>query len=171
MTIPTTNNPTTVTEAATRVEVRVPVDAAEAPNVFEDDWPDAGQLAVEVAGPGVLATLVVPVTEARQWAGELFAAVSVAYRELTGDPHALTDSELAALPPADAYDPGPGLLLAGDEASPARARFHVALDIEAEFLSTGGLRAAIVEALTERFNVARVAVSAGEPIAGRRAFD
>lgn len=170
MTIPTTSYPTTMTDSATRVEVRVPVDATEAPNVFEDDWPDASQLAVEVAGPGVLATLVVPTQLARGWAGELFAAVSVAYREITGDPHALSDDELASLPPVESYQPGPGLLLAGDEASPAQARFHVQLDIEGEFLSTGGLRAAIVEALTERFNVARVAVSAGAPIAGRPAF-
>ena len=97
--------------------------------------------------------------------------MSVAYREVTGDPHALTDDEIASLPPPDAYQPGPGLLLAGDDASPARARFHIAVDIEAEFLSTGGLRAAIVEALCERFNVAQVGVSAGEPIAGRPAFD
>lgn len=164
-----TNN-NTVAEAA-RVEVRIPVDAVEAPNVFEDDWPDASRLAVELAGPGVLATLVVPTADARQWAGELFAAISGAYREVTGDPHALSDDELAGLPAADAYQPGAGLLLAGDECSPARARFHVSLDIEAEFLSTGGLRAAIVEALCERFNVARVGVSAGEPIAGRPAFD
>lgn len=170
MTIPTTSYPTNMTDAAARVEVRVPVDAAEAPNVFEDDYPDGNQLAVELSGPGVLATLVVPTGQAREWAGELLAAISVAYQELTGDPHALTDEELASLPSADAYRPGPGLLLSGDDASPARARFHVAVDIEAEFLSTGGLRAAIVEALTERFNVARVAVSAGEPIAGRPAF-
>jgi hypothetical protein len=169
MTNPITKPTTTMTD--TRVEVRVPVDATEVPNVFEDDWPDGSSLAVEIAGPGVLATLVLPVADAREWAGELFAAVSVAYRELTGDPHALSDDELAALPAADSYQPGPGLLLAGDDTSPARARFHVVLDIEAELLSTGGLRAAIVEALTERFNVARVAVSAGEPIAGRPAFD
>jgi hypothetical protein len=164
-----TNN-NTVAEAA-RVEVRVPVDGTEAPNVFEDDWPDPGRLAVEIAGPGVLATLVVPTAAAREWAGELFAAISVVYREVTGDPHALTDDELASLPAPVAYLPGPGLLLAGDECSPARARFHVVLDIEAEFLSTGGLRAAIVEGLCERFNVARVGVSAGEPIGGRPAFD
>jgi hypothetical protein len=150
-----------------RVELRVPIDATEAPNVFEDDYPDGTDLAVELAGPGLLATLVVPVEWAREWAGELFAAVSVAYRELTGDPHALSDDELAALPPADEYNPGAGVMLTGDESSPARVRFHVLVDIEAEFLSTGGLRAAIVDALTERFNTTTVAVSAGEPLAGR----
>lgn len=152
------------------MEVRVPVDTTETPNVFEDDWPDATVLAVETAGPGVLATLIVPTQLARQWAGELFAAVSIVYCEITADPHALTDDEIAALPAADAYQLSPGLLLAGDQCSPARARFHVALELEAEFLSTGGLRAAIVEALRERFTVARMAVSAGEPIAGRPAF-
>jgi len=154
-----------------RVELRIPIDASEAPNVFADDYPDGTDLAVELAGPGLLATLVVPVGRAREWAGELFAQISIAYRELTGDPHALSDSELASLAPADEYNPGPGMLLAGDECSPARARFHVALEIEAEFLSTGGLRAAIVEALTERFNVARVAISAGEATGGRPAFE
>jgi hypothetical protein len=150
-----------------RVELRIPIDAGETPNVFEDDYPDGTDLAVELAGPGLLATLVVPVERAREWAGELFSAVSVAYREVTGDPHALSDDELAALAPADEYNPGAGVMLAGDEDSPARARFHVAVDIEAEFLSTGGLRAAIVEAISERFNVVHVAVSAGEPLAGR----
>ncbi len=154
-----------------RVELRIPVDAADAPIAFEDAYPDGTDLAVEIAGPNLLATLVVPIDAARWWAGELFAAVSVAYREITGDPHALSDYELASLPPADEYNPGPGVMLAGTEESPARARFHVAVEIEAEFLSTGGLRAAIVEALTERFNVAGVAVSAGEPTGGRPAFE
>jgi hypothetical protein len=90
------------------VELRFAVDAAEAPLVYpEASWPDPGhveQLAVEVAGRGLLATLVLPVGEARSWAGELFSAVAVAYREATGDPHALTDFELASLPPADGYD-------------------------------------------------------------------
>lgn len=135
--------------------------------MFEDDYPDGIDLAVELSGPGLLATLVVPTAQAREWAAELFAAVSVAYREITGDPHALTDDELATLPAADDYNPGAGVMLAGDESAPARARFHVLVDIEAEFLSTGGLRAAIVEALTERFNTTRVAVSVGEPLAGR----
>lgn len=155
-----------------RVELRIPIDADEAPIAFEDTYPDGTDLAVELAGPaGLLATLVVPIGAAREWAGGLFTAVSVAYREITDDPHALTDFELASLPPPNEYNPGPGMMLAGTDDSPARARFHVAVEIEAEFLSTGGLRAAIVEALTERFNVARVAVSAGEPTAGRPAFE
>lgn len=155
-----------------RVEIRIPVDATEAPIAFEDSVPEPTDLAVEVAGPaGLLATLVLPIERAREWAAELFQAVSVAYREITGDPHALSDFELASLPPANEYSPGPGVMLTGDEEAPARARFHVAVEIEGEFLSTGGLRAALVEALVERFNVSRVAVSAGEPTAGRPAFE
>jgi hypothetical protein len=150
-----------------RAEIRIPIDAAEAPNAFEDTYPDATDLAVEMAGPaGLLATLVLPIGQARQWAGELFQAVSVAYREVTGDPHALTDFELASLPPVDEYNPAAGLIIHGNDDSPARARFHLEVEIEAEFLSTGGLRAALVEALTERFNTTRVAVSAGEATAG-----
>jgi hypothetical protein len=150
-----------------RAELRIPIDASEAPIAFEDSYPDATDLAVEVAGPaGLLATLVLPIDAAREWAGELFAAVSVAYREVTGDPHALTDYELQSLPPADEYQPGPGLIVHGNDTAPARARFHVLVEIEAEFLSTGGLRAALVDALVERFNTTKVAVSSGEPTAG-----
>jgi hypothetical protein len=158
---------TTVTEPQIRAELRVPIDTSEAPNAFEDTYPEATDLAVELAGPaGLLATLVLPINTARQWAAELFAAVSVAYREVTGDPHALTDFEIANLPLADAYDPGPGVLVHGNHDSPARARFHVDVEIEAEFLSTGGLRAALVDALTHRFATTKVAVSAGEPTGG-----
>jgi hypothetical protein len=149
MTTPNTNAPA-VAEPPARVEIRIPVDGTEAPIAFEDSFPDATDLAVELAGPaGLLATLVLPIGTAREWAGELFAAVSVAYREITGDPHALSDYELASLPPANSYNPGPGVMLVG------------------EIISTGGLRAAIVEALAEHFNVAHVGVSAGEPLAGR----
>jgi hypothetical protein len=156
-----------VPEPAVRAELRIPIDATEAPIAFADTYPDATDLAVEMAGPaGLLATLVLPISQAREWAGELFQAVSVAYREVTGDPHALTDHELASLPPANAYEPGAGLIVHGDEHEPARARFHVEVEIEAEFLSTGGLRAALVEALAERFNTTKVAVSAGEATAG-----
>ena len=103
-------------EPATTVELRFAVDA-EAPLVYVDTpYPDPPEdLAVEVAGPGVLATLVVPISQARDWAGELCHAVAVAYREATGDPHALSDEELATLPPAGGYDPGPGLLVVAGE--------------------------------------------------------
>jgi hypothetical protein len=165
----TTNQPvsTAVTEPVERAELRIPIDVTEAPIAYQDTWIDATDLAVDMTGPaGLLATLVLPIQHAREWAAELFAAVSVAYREITGDPHAMTDFELASLPPADEYHPGPGLIVHGDDTSPARARFHVDVEIEAEFLSTAGLRAALVEALTERFNVTKVAVSSGEPTAG-----
>jgi hypothetical protein len=158
---------TTVTEPRIRAELRIPIDASEAPIAFEDTYPDATDLAVEMAGPaGLLATLVLPIGQAREWAGELFTAVSVAYREVTGDPHALTDHELAALAPVDEYNPGPGLIVHGNDDSPARAQFHIDVEIEAEFLSTGGLRAALVEAISERFNTTKVAVSSGEPTVG-----
>ncbi len=157
----------TEAEPAERAELRIPIDVTEAPIAYQDTWIDATHLAVDMAGrAGLLATLVLPIEAAREWASELFAAVSVAYREVTGDPHAMTDDELQSLPPADQYDPGPGLIVHGDDTSPARARFHIAVEIEAEFLSTGGLRAALVEALTERFNTTKVAVSSGEPTAG-----
>jgi hypothetical protein len=157
----------TVAEPRIRPELRIPVDATEAPIAFEDRFPEATDLAVEVARPaGLLATLVLPISDAREWAAELFQAVSVAYREATGDPHAMSDSELASLPPADEYNPGAGLIVHGNDDSPARARFHIDVEIEAEFLSTGGLRAGLVEALVERFNTTRVAVSEGQATAG-----
>lgn len=166
----TTPNPfagLAVSEPHMRAEIRIPIDAAEAPNAFEDTYPDATDLAIEMAGPaGLLATLVLPIDQAREWAGELFTAVSVAYREVTGDPHALSDHELATLPPVDEYNPGAGLVVHGNDTTPARARFHIDVEIEAEFLSTGGLRAALVEAITERFNTTKVAVSSGEATAG-----
>lgn len=93
--------------------------------------------------------------------------MSAAYREATGDPHALSDFELASLPAADSYHPGGGLLVEGDDDRPARVRFHIAVDIGGICLSTATLRADLAEALTERFNVTRVAISEGEPRAGR----
>lgn len=114
----------------TLVELRFAVDADEAPLVYpEAAWPDPDHhvelLAVELAGPGLLATLTLPINQARSWAAELFSAVSVAYREATGDPHALADYELASLPDPDAYDPGPGRLVEGDDEHPTRVRFHL----------------------------------------------
>jgi hypothetical protein len=154
------------------VELRFPIDGTEPPLAYpEAAWPHPAaveHLEVELAGPGLLATLILPTGQARVWAGELFAAVSVAYREATGDPHALTDDELACLPPADSYDPGPGVLVVGDDDdTPARIRFHVAVDIAGHCLSTADLRAGIVEQLIDRFNVAHVAVSQAETLAGR----
>jgi hypothetical protein len=157
----------------TVAELRFAVDATEAPLAYPAvSYPDdvVEQLEVELAGPGLLATLVLPIGEARSWAGELFGAVSVAYREATGDPHALTDFELASLGDPNAYDPGPGVLVVGeDNDTPARVRFHIAVDIAGHCLSTPDLRAALVEHVAGRFNAAHVAVSAGEPLAGRLA--
>ncbi len=118
-----------------------------------------------LAGGGY-ANHILPVDAARAWAGELFAAATVAHREAVGDPHALSDLELAELPEPEGYDPGPGVLVQGDDSAPARVRFHVALDIEGACLPTEALRAAVVEALG-RFNTTRIAVSAGDPIVGR----
>ncbi|MGH9281940.1 MAG: hypothetical protein ACRD0S_03275 [Acidimicrobiales bacterium] len=146
------------------IELRLPIDAAEAPLGYEDH---DGTLAVEIAlAGGGYATLLVPTDAARCWAGALFDAVAVAHREATGDPHALSDLEIAFLPDAGAYDPGPGLVVSEDETGPARVRLHVAIDIEGRHLDCASLRAALVEALTARFNTTRVAVSAGEPLAG-----
>lgn len=152
------------------VELRFAVDATEAPLVYPDTaYPEPVEhLAVEVAGPALVATLVVPIADARSWAGALFDAVAVAHRESTGDPHALSDYELASMPHPDAYDPGPGVVVVGvDDATPARVRFHIAVDIDGHCLATASLRAAVVEALTARFNTTRVAVSSGTPLAGR----
>ena len=102
----TTHQPTsmTVAEPRIRTELRIPIDATEAPIAYPDSSGEVTDLAVEMAGPaGLLATLVLPIQHAREWAAELFAAVSVAYREVTGDPHAMSDHELASLPPADRY--------------------------------------------------------------------
>jgi len=49
----------------------------------------------------VEAVIVVTLAEARTWAADVYAAVTIAYREHTGDPGALTDFDLAGLP-----DPG-----------------------------------------------------------------
>lgn len=153
------------------IEVRFTVDPTETPLAYPAAaWPDGrvADLDVELAGPGVVAALTVPLAGARAWAGELFSAVSVAYWEVTGDPHALTDLELASLPDSDAYDPPAGVLVHGeDDDSRAQVRFYLAVDIQGRSLSTADLRAALVDHLSARFNISRVAVSKGDVIAGR----
>ena len=147
------------------LELRLPVDAGEPPLGYADH---EGALAVEVLlAAGGYTALILPTDTARAWAGELFAAVAVAHREATGDPHALTDLELAELGDPDGYDPGPGILVQADRDAPARVRFHLLVDVQGDCLSTADLRAALVEALTGRFNTAHIAVSAGEPVCGR----
>ena len=158
--------PTTAPARAGQIELRLPVDGAEAPFAY----PDAeGCLSLEVAlSAGGYASLVLPTADARRWAGEAFAAISVAYREATGDPHALSDEDLAALPPpAESYRPGPGLHVCaegeapGCHALPPRGRHSRRVP------GRGALRAALVEEISERFNTARVAVYGGSALAGR----
>ena len=64
---------------------------------------NAKEIEVRVTQPEspVEAVIVVPLAEARAWASDVYAAVTIAYREHTDDPTALTDHELAAMP-----DPG-----------------------------------------------------------------
>jgi hypothetical protein len=147
------------------IELRLPVDGAEAPIAY----PDAeGCLALEVAlSGGGYASLVLATADARRWAGEVFAAVSAAYREATGDPHALSEEELACLPPAEAYRPGPALHVCGEGEAPAILRFHLVVDISGECLDAGALRAGIVEEISARFNVTRAGIDGGFVLAGR----
>ncbi len=145
------------------LELRRPVDVDEAPLGYDDY---GGTLAIEIAlAGGGYANLIPPPKAHRAWAGELFGAVTVAHREATGDPHALTDLDLAELPDP-AYNPASTLHLAGTETEPARMRLVIAL-IEGLSLHDADLRAAIVENLTRRFNTVGVAVSNGQAIAGR----
>ncbi|MFN8038881.1 MAG: hypothetical protein U0Q07_06685 [Acidimicrobiales bacterium] len=76
--------------------------------VTAEGLPDAwvanqNEIEVRVTQPdsAVEAVIVVPLAEARSWAADVYAAVTIAYREHTGDPSALSDFELAAMP-----DPG-----------------------------------------------------------------
>ncbi len=148
-----------------QLELRLPVDGAEAPFAY----PDAdGCLALEMAlSCGGYVSLVLATDDARCWAGEAFAAISTAYREATGDPHALSEEELAALPPATAYCPGPGLHLCVQGEGPAVMRFHLVVDVAGECLDETLLRSALVEEISERFTTARVAVSAAFALSGR----
>lgn len=69
-----------------------------------DAWvANANEIEVHVTQPDspVEAVIVVPLAEARSWAADVYAAVTIAYREATGDPQALSDYELATMP-----DPG-----------------------------------------------------------------
>ncbi len=69
-----------------------------------DAWAaNVNEIEVRVTQPesAVEAVIVVPLDEARSWAADVYAAVTIAYREHTGDAGALSDFELAAMP-----DPG-----------------------------------------------------------------
>lgn len=107
------------------------------------------------------------IEEARNWAAELFGAVSSAYREATGDPHALSDDEVASLDAAGTgYVAGPGFNLRADGKGPARLRFSLVVDIAGQSLHSALLRESLVNQLTKDFNVAHVAVSGGERCRG-----
>lgn len=76
--------------------------------VAAEGLPDAyvanvNEIELRVTQPesAVEAVILVPLAEARSWAADVYAAVTIAYREHTGDPSALSDFELADLP-----DPG-----------------------------------------------------------------
>ena len=166
MTTTTTGEPS-VTESRppATLELRLPVDVDESPLGYDNH---NGSLDVELAlAGGGYANLILPIDGARAWAGELFAAVTVAHREATGDPHALTDLELAELGDPNSYEPASTLALAGTDGEPAQMRFVIALTIQGQFLHDADLRAAIVENLLARFNTVHVAVSNGQAVAGR----
>jgi hypothetical protein len=153
-----------MTRAERWAELRVGIDPDDVPLVAVC----GDQLSVAVGDDiAISCELELPLDRAREWAAELFDAIAVAHREATGDPHALSDLEIAFLPDAGAYDPGPGLVVTEDEAGPAQVRFHVALDVEGRHLHCASLRAAVIETLAGRFNTTHVAVSAGTPLAGR----
>ncbi len=161
----TTGEPSVTDPRPQVLELRLPVDVDEAPLGYDNH---NGTLDVELAlAGGGYANLLLPVDGARAWAGELFAAVTVAHREATDDPHALTDLELAELGNPNAYEPASTLALAGTDAEPARMRFVIALTIQGQFLHDADLRAAIVENLLGRFNTVEVAVSNGQAVAGQ----
>jgi len=66
-----------------------------------DAWVNGDDIEINITGYGrpVEATIVIPLDQARAWAADVYAAVTIAYREHTGD--GMTDHELATLP-----DPG-----------------------------------------------------------------
>jgi len=66
-----------------------------------DAWVNGTDIEVNITGyhRPVEATIVIPLDEARAWAADLYAAVTIAHREHTGD--GMTDYELATMP-----DPG-----------------------------------------------------------------
>lgn len=144
------------------VEVRFPVETSVPP------WAHARRDVVEVeaVGPGGVVTLELPIEDARAWSAETFAAVSRAYREATGDPHALTDAELAELPDPNRYHRSRSTLVQGTQAEPAQVRFHIALTIAGQALSTSMLTEAIIDTLLHRFNTIEVLIDDGTPITG-----
>ena len=66
-----------------------------------DAWVNGDDIEVNITGYDgpVEATIIGPLVDARAWAADLYAAVTIAHREHTGD--GMTDYELATMP-----DPG-----------------------------------------------------------------
>jgi len=64
-------------------------------------WVNGNDIEVNITGYNrpVEATIVIPLDEARAWAADLYAAITIAHREHTGD--GMTDYELVTMP-----DPG-----------------------------------------------------------------
>jgi len=94
----TTTDPATHTAGPPKAIIYVTAEG------LPDAWvANANEIEVHVTSPGsvVEAVIVVPLAEARSWAADVYAAVTIAYREHTDDPTALSDFELAAMP-----DPG-----------------------------------------------------------------
>ncbi len=66
-----------------------------------DAWVNGDDIEINITGYDgpVEATIVIPLADARAWAADVYAAVTIADREHTGD--GMTDYELATMP-----DPG-----------------------------------------------------------------
>ena len=96
-TSPAGPDPATTETPPVRTTTIVFVTAEGAP----DAWVNGTDIEVNITGYNrpVEATIIIPMEEARVWAADLFAAVTIAYREHTGD--GMSDYELATMP-----DPG-----------------------------------------------------------------
>lgn len=95
----TTTNPATG-PAGNSTKAIVYVTAEGLPDAYAASHSEI-ELHVTQPDSAVEAVIVVPLAEARSWAADVYAAVTIAYREATGDPQALSDHELASMP-----DPG-----------------------------------------------------------------
>ncbi len=88
-----TNTPTPPVRTTTAIYVTV--------EGLPDAWVNGDDVEVNITGYDgpVEATIIVPLVDARAWAADLYAAVTIAHRQHTGD--GMSDHELATLP-----DPG-----------------------------------------------------------------
>ncbi len=80
-----------------RTEIWLVADTTEEPIAYPLSTTATDALEVETTGASATLRLELKMSEARLWAAELFSAVSIAYREATWDPHALSDEEIASL--------------------------------------------------------------------------